>query len=185
MGAELETLEKIATDVKEGASAFTKLVEDNRSSLDKIVAEFKEAIPKAKVEEAGALANIAKTEFMGVEVGKIAIGTFGGVFVSELVDGFLATQTTVVKGAVKLAMAGVVGTWGKRWVGRDAGMAIALILGVFGLSQILPVDKWATGLASSLRGILPGTIKVTGMPGSAVAQATRVAEDYYGRAFGR
>ncbi len=145
-------------------------------------------VDTVKLEEAGILGNLAKTEFMGVEVGKIAIGTFGGVFVSELVDGFLPSQSTMIRGGVKLVMAGIVGTWGKRWVGRDASMAIALILGVFGLSQVLPVDKWAANLAAQVKGILPGTIKVvdsTRRGGNVLDQASQVALNYYPGIAGR
>ncbi len=209
---ELETaLNKIATDLpaymKESASAFTGIAEsvkDNRSVLDKFVAEFKEAIPKVKVEAevdgkpvegelgkltdpagAGVLSGITKTEVFGIPLGQIAIGTFGGVFVSEILDGFLAKQSTMVKGAVKLGIAGVTATWGKRWLGKDVSYAIAFVLGVFGLSQILPIDKWAAGIAGKVGGMLPGTIKVTGMPGNVVVQAQQVANDYYSRLGGR
>lgn len=181
---EVETLGKIATDMGAGASALTK----SASALDEIVAKFKEPKaeakveePKAKVEEARALAGITKTEVWGIPIGQIAVGTFGGVFISELADGFLAAQSTVVKGGVKLGLAAVTATWGKRWLGKDVSYAIAFVLGVFGLSQILPIDKWAASLAGSVKGILPGTIKVTGMQGNVLNQAQGVAENYYAR----
>ena len=85
----------------------------------------KKETEKAEMSE-GVLANIAKTEFFGIEFGKIAVGTAGGVFGSELIDGFLATQQDTIKGIVKLVVAGTVGTWGKKWIGKDAAMAIAL-----------------------------------------------------------
>ena len=162
-------------------------------SLDEIVAGVKEARPVAKVEETttkvapveertGVLAGLVKTEVLGIPIGAVAIGTAGGVFISELVDGFMATQGTMAKGAVKLAMAGVTATWGKRWIGKDAAYAIAFVLGVFGLSQIIPIDKYAAQAAGYIKGMLPGTIKVTGMPrGGVVDQAGKVAQDYYAR----
>jgi len=198
----IATLDKATTDAKESASALSKTIEDSRSALDKVVGEFKEAIPKAtykvlpdgaekpadvlgKVEErTGVLAGLVKTEVLGIPIGAVAIGTAGGVFISELVDGFMATQGTMAKGAVKLAMAGVTATWGKRWIGKDAAYAIAFVLGIFGLSQIIPIDKYAAQAAGYIKGMLPGTIKVTGMPntgGGALAQAQRVATDYYGK----
>lgn len=162
------------------------------SDVEAKVAEFSKSLkPKdtlnetAKMEE-GILAGFAKTEFFGIEFGKIAIGTFGGVFVSELIDGFMATQNTTTKGITKLVIAGTVAQWGKRWVGVDAAKALALIIGVFGLSQVLPVDKWAVQLASQVKSILPGTIKVTGKNESRVVrEATTVARDYYDQAMGR
>lgn len=153
---------------------------DGVATMSDVEAKLKEATVK---DPGGTLAGLTRTEVLGVPVGAVAVGTFGGVFISELVDGFLARQSTMIKGVVKLGMAGVVGTVGRRWMSKEASFAIALVLGVFGLSQILPIDKWAAQLASSAKGILPGTISVTGMPG-AVIQAQRVV-DYYSAAEAR
>ncbi len=173
MGDELKELGGIATMVKESASAFAKAVEDNHSAQDNFLAAFKEAMPKSETKVAettdvalvneGVLAGVTKTDVFGVPIGKIAVGTFGGVFISELVDGFLAKQGTMVQGGVKLAMAGVTAKWGRKWLGSDVAYAIAFVLGVFGLSQVLPIDKWATSAAGTVKGFLPGTIKVAGM----------------------
>ncbi len=160
----------------------TMTMEKNAQGVWEI--KLPEADPTARLEAPGAgiLGGITKTSIMGLEVGKIAIGTFGGVFASEIVDGFLAAQNTMIKGAAKLATAGVVGTWGKRWLGSEVAMAIAFVLGVFGLSQVLPIDKYAAQLAGTVKGILPGTIKVTGMPNpgrDVLNQAEGVAGNYY------
>lgn len=177
-----------------GLATITK----SASALDEAVAKFKEAVPKAektdketkveeiKVEEAGALTGITRTEIWGVPIGQVAIGTFGGVFINEVVSGFLAKQSTMVQGAAKLGMAGLVGTWGRRWMSKDASFAIAFVLGVFGLSQILPIDKWATNAAGTIRGFLPGTIRVTGMDKlTGLREAEIVANRYSGGILGR
>lgn len=171
------------TELNEAIEAALAGKFESVARMSDVEAKFKEMA--AKVEEpAGALGGLTKTEVWGIPIGQVAVGTFGGVFISELVDGFLARQSTMVKGLAKLGMAGVAGTWGRRWMGKEASFAIALVLGVFGLSQILPIDKWAAQLAGSAKGILPGTIKVTGMSGGAVNQAQRVV-DYYSAAEAR
>ena len=185
MDEQVGLLEKAASDYNAATATLTK----SASALDGFIAKFKEpkaeekapvADEKAKVGE-GALAGITKTEILGLPIGQIVIGSAGGIFISELIDGFLAAQRVEVKGLLKLVMAAVVGKFGTRIMSKEASLAIALVLGVFGLSQVIPLDKWMAQLAGTIKGVLPGTIKVTGLPTSAVAQAQRVVEGYYDR----
>jgi len=186
--SEQALLDKMATTIDALPASIDQLGKGYQSALDKVVAELKEAIPKApaaKTEDPareGALTGFTKMEIMGLPLGQIVIGSFGGIFVSELVDGFMAAQGDMAKGVVKLVMAGVVGKWGTRIMSKEASLAIALVLGVFGISQIVPIDKWAAKLASTIRGALlevPGTIKVTGMDKGIMGKVQKVAEDYY------
>ena len=176
--------------------AFGQKIDSKLATLDDVIATYKPAVAvkaevdgksaDAKLEESGAgvIGKLTNAKLWEIPVGAIAIGTFGGVFVSELVDGFMSKQGTMAKGAIKLVGAGLVASLHNRGLGKDANYAIAFVLGVFGLSQILPIDKWAVKAAGSLKGLLPGTIKVTGMQGDVVTQAETVAGNYYGKMLG-
>jgi len=139
-----------------------------------------EATEVAEMHAGGALSGVLNTEFAGLKIGEIGVGTFGGVMLSEVIEGFLSAQSTMIRGGAKLGIAALTASMGKKWIGKDAANVIAFVLGVFGLSQVIPVDKWASAAASGISKFLPGTIKVTGMPGnSALNQAERVANSYY------
>lgn len=171
----------------DAVEAHTQKLDTRVASLDDVIARYgkkEEAKPPEVKLESGAVAGLTKMEFFNVPLGKIAIGTFGGVFFSEVIDGFLAKQSEMVKGGVKLVGAGVVAGWGSKWLGKDAATVIALVLGVFGLSQILPVDKWAKQLAGGVSKFLPGTVSVTGMEKTRNPLPVR-SENYYAAAFGR
>lgn len=160
-------------------------VESIKAKLDELGKPMKvEAATDGKPAEAelhrSMVGGLTSMKVWNLPVGAIAFGTFGGVFVNELLDGFMAKQGVMVRGAVKLAVAGVVAGWGKKWL-RDATYPIALVLGVFGLSQVIPIDKYATQLASSVRGFLPGTIKVTGMGNPGTESGANIYKGMGGR----
>ena len=185
------TLEKVAA-LGESIGKTTTALDAFMSRLNPVVAIDGKLVeahledPKKAEMEKAITAGLTGIKVWEVPVGAIAVGTFGGVFVSEILEGFTAKQSVMVKGLVKMAAGGAVLAYGKKWLGRDAAYAIAFVLGVFGLSQVLPVDKWAMTAAGTIKGLLPGTIKVTGMPGGGVVrQAEAHAADYYDRAFGR
>lgn len=190
MATEIELMEQIN-------HSMAKL--DKLDGLDSIIAKFNEKTavpakavetsPSADMEESKVLGGITKAEVFGIPIGQVAVGTFGGVFISELVDGFMASRGTMTKGIVKLIAAGAIGTWGKRWMGKDVSYAIAFVLGVFGLSQVLPIDKWAAALADKVKSMVPGTIKVTGTQTGVLGQADKILHNslstYYGSVAGR
>ena len=146
---------------------------------------YKLSLPEqtAEMEAGGMLSGVLNTKVAGLRIGEIGVGTFGGVMLSEILEGFLSAQSTMIKGGVKLGVAALAASMGGKWIGKDAAYAIAFVLGVFGLSQVIPVDKWATAVAGSIGKFLPGTIKVTGMPRDVLNQAQTVVRDYYSKAF--
>lgn len=142
--------------------------------------------PKAELADGFIPSNITNLRVWEIPVGKIAIGTFGGVFVNEIVDGFMARQSDMTKGLVKLGAAGAVVVWGRRFIGSEAAAVIALVLGVFGLSQVLPIDKWASAAAGGVSRFLPGTIRVSGMDKTRTADnSQKIAMNYYPSVAGR
>lgn len=144
--------------------------------------------PKAEMHD-GALEGITKIEVWDIPVGKAIVGGFSAVIVSELVDGFLATQSTMVQGVVKLVAAGAAVKWLPRFLGTTGAGAMALLLAYDGIRSILPIDEWAgkvSGALSKIRtgGGLAGKAGMGG-GGEVIKQAERVAGDYYSRAEGR
>ena len=176
----------ILTIEKSALEEMSEKFSQHNTNIDAKLAEFgKKLNPETAAVEQKQLGGITAMEIWDIPIGKIAVGTFGGVFASELIDGFMAAQSDMVKGIAKLVSAGVTIKWGSRWFGRDAATAIAFVLGVLGFSQILPIDKWATQLAGAMPKIGgAGTIKSVGGP-TVLTQAQQVAADYYAAAEGR
>lgn len=108
--------------------------------------------PKDPVAELhdGPLEGITKMQVWDVPVGQALIGGFSAVFVSELVDGFFASQQPMTLGVIKLAAAGVLVKWGGRLLGSTGSKAAALILAYDGIRQILPLDEWAGRLSGGI-----------------------------------
>lgn len=154
-------------EIKLGANLDAQLAEFNETAKkilvkpediktsEEVKAEAAKAEEAAKLEQAGAISGITSFEVWDIPLGKIAVGTFGGVFTSELIDGFLATQSNMIKGGIKLVLAGATVKWGSRWLGKDAAGAIAFALGILGMAQILPIDVYAKKAATAIRGVLP------------------------------
>ena len=132
----------------------------------------------AELEAGGALAGIMDMKVMDVPIGQAAVGGFVAVFASEVIDGFLAAQGSMVKGLVKLAGAGVALKWGKGLLGSTGSKAVGLLLAYDGIRMLLPIDTWATRAAGGLSGIIPGG----GLGGakSIVEEASNVARNYAG-----
>ncbi len=190
-----ETAEKLKEAEATMAEGIAAQFGKTASALDAIVSRLKEPAAsidgkpvdahmeeKAKMEKAISVGGLTGMKVWEVPIGAIAVGTFGGVFVSEILEGFTAKQSVMVKGLVKIAAGGAVLAFGKKYLG-GAAYPIAFVLGVFGLSQVLPVDKWALKAAGYVKGVMPGTIKVTGM--DVVGQAESHAANYYNRPFVR
>ena len=154
--------------------------------------EFGKLIP-AKVEETKTaemhqgLEGISKMQVWDIPIGQALVGGFSAVFASELIDGFLVAQSSMIKGVIKLAGAGVAVKWGGRLLGKTGAMALAIILAYDGMRQILPIDEWAGRLAGGIKPLTGGGLGgKAGMRGGNVQQqANKVAADYYARAEGR
>lgn len=114
-----------------------------------------EAENKANLEQAGVMAGITKLEIWDIPVGQALIGGFTAVFASEVIDGFLAAQSDMIKGIVKLAGAGVAIKWGGRLLGSTGSKALGILLAYDGLRMIIPIDRWAKRGATALSGVLP------------------------------
>ena len=144
--------------------------------------------PRAEeaIMEEGALAGIMKTDVMGVPLGQAAVGGFIAIFATELIDGLLPAQPPMVKGLAKLVGAGAMVKWGGKLVGREAAKIVALLMTFDAIRDLTPLDKWASGLANSVSGIIPvgGLGGQTGQGGGAVRQAEQVVGGYYEGLYG-
>jgi len=139
--------------------------------------------------QAGALENIAKMEVWDIPVGAALLGGFTAVVASELIDGFLKNQSSMVKGVIKLVGAGVAIKWLPGFLGKTGAAALGLLLAYDGIRQILPIDEWASNLTGRVTtltgGGLGGKAGTTNVRSNVVAQAQQVAADYYKTAEGR
>lgn len=189
MGTESEVL------TKEFVGNIDKRLGDFGTSLNAKLEEFGKLFP-AKVEEIQdpkdpkaemhqGLEGISKMQVWDIPIGQALVGGFSAVFASELIDGFLAAQSSMIKGVIKLAGAGVAVKWGGRLLGKTGAIALAIILAYDGMRQILPIDEWAGRLAGRIKPLTGGGLGGKAGMGNVQKQANRVLEDYYARAEGR
>jgi len=180
--------------------SLEQMIGDWGTTLDAKLAELGEKLPKAivpdevktkaELEQAGALEGISRMKVWDIPLGQALVGGFTSVVVSELVDGFLATQSNTIKGVVKLVAAGVAIKWGGRLLGKTGAGALAILLAYDGIRQLLPIDEWAGrvsgAVVSRTGGGLAGKAGMTNIRsnGGGALEAQRVA-DYYGKALGR
>lgn len=145
-------------------------------------AEVKPAAPVAEMEDAGgALAGISKFDIAGIPVGTALVGGFGAVFVTELVDGFMATQSATTRGMVKLGSAVVIGKYGKKFLGDGVSKAIGLLITFDALRDIVPLDTYAQQLASKISG-LTTTAGLAGNNKTMRTMSAPEAQNYYSKA---
>jgi len=130
--------------------------EDIKSKEEVEAEAAKLAEDKAKLEQAGAVAGIMDAKVWDIPVGQALLGGFTAVFASELIDGLLVKQGDMLKGAIKLAGAGVAVKWGGRLFGSVGSKAVALLLAYDGVRSIIPIDKWAGRGATAVTGMIPG-----------------------------
>jgi len=104
---------------------------------------------------AGMFSKVSNIEVMNIPIGQAAIGGFGAVFASELIDGFLSTQSPMTRGLVKLAGAGAVVMFGKKLIGSGTAKVIALLLTFDAIRDLTPIDEWATKLSTMVTKVVP------------------------------
>lgn len=159
-----EKLDSFMTKDEVG-SIIAQLGEDITSKLDKLgtpdpappASAESEDTEEAELETSAvksATKSIMDTEVWGIPVGKAALGGFGAIFASELIDGFMTEQSKNVRGIVKLVVAGASAQWGKRWLGAGAGV-LALLLTFDAIRDLTPLDEWANKLANKVSGVIP------------------------------
>ena len=129
----------------------------------------------------GMLGGITDTKIWDIPIGQAAVGGFGAVVGSELIDGFMAEQTAMAKGLVKLLVAGASVKWGSKLLGSTGSKAVALLLSYDGIRMILPIDEYANKLAGMFTKLTgQGLAGRAGMGGNNVLnQAGDVANSYY------
>jgi len=135
----------------------------------------------AEMEASGMLGGITDTKIWDIPIGQAAVGGFGAVVGSELIDGFMANQSSMVKGMVKLLVAGASVKWGSKLLGSTGSKAVALLLSYDGIRMILPIDEYANKLAGMFTKLTgAGLGGRAGMGGNNVLnQAGDVANSYY------
>lgn len=164
---EQEILEAINTQVNTSLTEFTGTMEAKLSEIpdaikkafepDEVKSAAEVKAEDAKKEDAelekGPLAGVIDMEVWDIPIGKALVGGFTAVLASELIDGFLASQGNMVLGLVKLIGAGAAFKWGQGLLGKGGAGALALLLAYDGIRHILPIDQWASRLATGVSGI--------------------------------
>jgi len=181
-----EILESVHKGVEKGISDFGLTLDSKLAEWgEKLNPKPKDPAPgTVKMEQAGALENISRMEVWDIPLGQAAVGGFSAVFASELVDGFLIKQSTMVRGLVKAVMAGAVVKWGGRILGKTGAQAAAILLAYDAIRLFVPIDQWATRMATGVSGAVT-TKGLGGNKETAFIQAQQVAADYYAKAEGR
>jgi len=145
----------------------------------------------ANLEEAraGILGKAGNVSVGGVKIVPLAVGAFGAIFASELIDGFMSQQSKMIKALVKGVGAFAVMKWGKKipLVGAEGAKIIALLLAFDAIRDITPIDAWASAAANKVSGMIPigGLGDQTGRAKRALGDVRSINRDYYAHAFGR
>ncbi len=183
VGSKLET--QFAELNETAKKVLPKTPDDVKSPAE--IAAMAEKADKSDKAEMEQLAGITKMEVWDIPVGQALIGGFIAVFSSELIDGFLAAQSGMVRGLVKLVGAGVAVKWGSRVLGSTGAKAVALLLAYDGVRSFIPIDEWASRFAGGIRPLSGG-----GLGGKAGMDRNPRGDghkdrsaDYYAGAFGR
>lgn len=195
-----ETMKLIGTAVtealKEGKVAvlsdITAIKDEFSKKMETMMA--KPATPvddkTAKLEAsgvAGTVGQVSGFEVWGIPVGQAAVGGFIAVMATELVDGFMSTQSVQMRGAVKLVTAGALVKWGGKFIGSTTGKAVALLMAFDAIRDLTPIDSWAANLASKVTKKTPaaGLADKAARRNPAMDYANSVVKSYYGQALGR
>jgi len=138
--------------------------------------------PSAEMHQLG---GIARAEVFGLPLGQAAIGGGIAVIVGEIVDMVMA-KVMPAGGTMASALTKGVAAWLavgplSRWIGKDVGIAAAILLTYDAVRTLIPFDEW---IRQRIPGHTPGEFGSRPMTESAVQQAQQVAEDYYKTALG-
>lgn len=109
--------------------------------------------PEAQLRK-GFFDDIMNFQVWGIPVGGAVLGGFIAVLATELIDGFMANQKPWQRGLVKLAVAGVAGKWGKRFLGDTGSKAVAILVAFDAIRDLTPIDSWAAQLSGKVSGVV-------------------------------
>ena len=141
---------------------------------------------KETLEMGAATSGIMDFEIWDIPIGQAAIGGFSAIFVTEVIDGFMKTQTQNMKGVVKIIGAGVFAKWGKRipFINAKGAKVIALLMTFDALRDISPINTWANQIANKISGVIPTGGLGDQRGGGAPRENVGAGNDYYARAKG-
>jgi hypothetical protein len=149
---------KLGDQVAELSESAKKILEGEvltRAQLAEELDNRQKTSDKADMKAGGFLDAVNRVEVWDIPVGQAALGGFAAVFASELIDGFLMSQSDPVKGMIKLATAGVVIKWGSRVFGSTGSKAAGILLAYDGIRSLIPIDRWAKNVADAVSGAVP------------------------------
>lgn len=136
----------VLSDITAIKDEFSKKME---TMMAKPVPEDKTAKLEASA-VSGLTGQVSSFEVWGIPVGQAAMGGFIAVVATELVDGFMSTQSVQIRGAVKLVAAGALVKWGGKFIGSTTGKAVALLMAFDAIRDLTPIDAWGANLASKI-----------------------------------
>lgn len=152
LGDQVAELNESAKKILEGEVLTRAQLAEELDSRQKNLEDTKDT---ADMKAGGFLDAVNRVEVWDIPVGQAALGGFAAVFASELIDGFLISQSDAVKGLIKLATAGVVVKWGSRVFGSTGSKAAAILLAYDGIRSLVPIDRWAKNVADAVSGAVP------------------------------
>ena len=133
---------------------------------------------------------VAKVKSSTNMVIPVAVGGFGAIVGSELIDGLMISRTKTTRGIVKAAGAFAVYTWGKKipFMGTTGKNVAAALLLFDALRDLTPISEWASVVANKVSKAVPagglGDQAGRNARNSAFLQANLVAKRYQGRGVG-
>ncbi len=147
------SLEDVMASLNTGLAALNTKVDKIKVTPEMVTTGTEK---EANLEDAGrAVKGITGFEIWNIPIGQAVIGGFVAVLGTELIDGFMARYSPMVRGITELALAGGLVAFGSRFMGRTLTGAAALLIAFDGLRKIFPVDTFAQGIASKISGATP------------------------------
>lgn len=131
------------------AEAINKSLAEKRTTA----IETKEVEDKAGLDES----IVSKVKSSTNMIVPVAVGGFGAIVASELIDGLMINQTKTTRGITKAVGAFAVYTWGKNipFMGNTGKNVAAALLLFDALRDLTPISEWASQLANKVSKAAP------------------------------
>lgn len=143
--------------LSESFDASQKSLTDALAKLDKPA----EVAEPATLSESGVLSGAMDWEILDIPVGGIVVGGISAIFLTELVDGFMTTSSSLVRGGIKLGISFASAKWGGKVFGKEGGQVIALLVGFDALANDIIPGLFDLGTKAANK--LTGTVTTRGL----------------------
>lgn len=154
--SQAKAMEPVMATLNDTNAILKKLFKEDQKEAAEAEKPGKEVATVEDPGIAGTINQFTGFEFMNVPIGAAVVGGAIAVFGTELIDGVLAKQSLMIKGVAKLAGAGLLYAFGRKWIGTKAAGAVALLMTFDAIKNDLLPQPYAymTQGANKLTGVV-------------------------------